>query len=150
MLTFGMSSRAKHAGASRDSKGRLLPGSTANPRGRPPRGFSFAEAVRERVDPEVLITRALEILDGADKKLALQAAKFLADRGWGKPIETVKLEALVEAATAPERVLPDNWDSFSLEEKRRHLDRLAPRPIPLVPEVVMRQIPTRVIHEEEL
>lgn len=57
--------RLDSRGVLRDARGRVLAGSKgANPKGRPRTGTSFAEAVREHVDPIELIRIAMAIARG--------------------------------------------------------------------------------------
>lgn len=65
------------------------PGQSGNPKGRPRREDALAEAIREHVPPGALIAVAIRVID--DPKSApsvrLQAAQFLAERGYTKPVE---------------------------------------------------------------
>jgi hypothetical protein len=93
----------------RDAQGRLLPGHSGNPGGRPK---GFANLIREQTeDGAELVRIALETLRGTlqrrewmgasegplevvttpSVKDSLDALKWLADRGWGKAVETVEL-----------------------------------------------------------
>jgi hypothetical protein len=68
-------------------------GQSGNPRGRPRRGDALAEAIRERVEPDRLIDVALAIIDSeaAPASVKLQAAQFLAERGYSRPAERTEL-----------------------------------------------------------
>ena len=83
----GPESRA--AEAPRDPRGRMLPGTTLNPGGRPKAWREFQDAVRER-SPEALaiIDRALKSKDPAQRQWA--AEKVLA-YGWGRPPQRVQI-----------------------------------------------------------
>jgi hypothetical protein len=64
------------------------PGNRANPGGRPK---SFGALVRQQTaDGAELVTIALEIVRARRKplKYRLQALEWLADRGWGKPVQS--------------------------------------------------------------
>lgn len=67
----------------RDSKGRFLPGSSANPGGRPKDIHNICGLARE-LAPEAIATLAQLMRDG-NEKVRLQAAISLLDRGLGKP-----------------------------------------------------------------
>lgn len=73
----------------RGPRGRWREGASGNPRGRPRRGDALAEAIRAEVSPQELIAVAREVI--ADKKapasVKLQAATFLAERGYARPAE---------------------------------------------------------------
>ena len=66
-------------------------GQSGNPAGRPRKGNTLAEAIRSGVSPEKIYQRVLEILASDDEKAAMQAANFLADRGWGKAPQTLEV-----------------------------------------------------------
>lgn len=74
--------------------GRFLPGNNANPAGRP-RGLA-AMVQAETRDGGELVTFMLKVLRDKDQKteLRMQAAQWLADRGFGKPV--VAIDATVE------------------------------------------------------
>ena len=80
-------------------------GRSANPGGRSPRvgpnGESIAELIRGRT--KELIDCAFEIAlnPSTETKDALSAWFGLLDRGWGKPKESVDLDARVEGAGIP-------------------------------------------------
>lgn len=61
-----MDSPVKQVENRRDEKGRMLPGSTANPNGRPPKGWTWADCIREAAE---------EVIDG--KQIKKHAAKAL-------------------------------------------------------------------------
>jgi hypothetical protein len=81
---------------------RWKPGQSGNPKGRPRKGDALAEVIREKVDPQQLIDVALAVM--ADQKspasVKLQAASFLAERGWQRPTQSHEL--LVSGAEDPE------------------------------------------------
>lgn len=67
----------------------FAPGNRANPGGRPK---SFGALIRQQTDDGAeLVAIALEIVRARRKpvKYRLQALEFLADRGWGKPVQEV-------------------------------------------------------------
>ena len=73
---------------------RWKPGQSGNPAGRKPTGLAFAERVREKVDPDIVIDAALKILRTAEKESdRLAAATFLRDSGWVKPPVQLSIEA---------------------------------------------------------
>jgi len=63
------------------------PGQSGNPRGRPRAGLAFAERVRERVDPDMVIELAMRV--ASDESLSPQERLIalwpLIDRGYVKP-----------------------------------------------------------------
>lgn len=63
------------------------PGQSGNPKGRPRTGLAFAERIRERVSPDVVIDLAMAV--AADETLTaerrLAALLPLVDRGYTKP-----------------------------------------------------------------
>lgn len=85
-----------------------------NPRGRPRTGFALAEKIRERVDPDMIISIAGQYLALAGKfvdneknplrdRVAVALQRFsavlaLADRGYMRPVSTVAIAAV----TTPE------------------------------------------------
>lgn len=72
----------------RDEKGRLLPGSTANPSGRPKKLREFQQALEAQFyDQAFLVMR--ELLASPDDKVRVQALKELWDRMFGKPAQAV-------------------------------------------------------------
>ena len=72
-------------------------GVSGNPLGRPPKYISIADAVRNIVDPVELAEFVYEIWQDEDGTRSdqerWQAMQWLADRGWGKPVESYKIEA---------------------------------------------------------
>ncbi|MGY3265812.1 hypothetical protein [Lysobacter sp. HA35] len=84
---------------------RFKPGKSGNPGGRSPRVGPNGETIVQlcRAKTNALIERAAAIaLDPmAEHKDALTAIFGLLDRGWGKPKESVDLDARVEGAAIP-------------------------------------------------
>ena len=71
----------------RDSKGRFLPGSVGNPKGRPKK-----EPIKKAVEYEILdsarieaITRLIELVHSEDDTVAIQACIEILDRTLGTP-----------------------------------------------------------------
>ena len=68
----------------RDKKGRLLPGSTANPNGRPPAGLSIQEIFRDHKDAKAMIDKLYKIAGTIDSdkphKDAMAALKTILER----------------------------------------------------------------------
>jgi hypothetical protein len=98
----------------RDENGRLLPGHTANPNGRPKKGLSMTDLLSARLDEmsasdakggtvggkemvvQALIKAALTLLSDKrteiSKDVAMRAVTAIFDRLDGKPAETVRHE----------------------------------------------------------
>ena len=91
--------------AKKDNPGssRFKPGQSGNPGGRSPRVGPNGETVAQlaRAHTSDAIARMVAILKGSDDDLALRAAMALLDRGWGKPKESVDLDARVEGNGVP-------------------------------------------------
>lgn len=54
---------------------------------------SLQQAIRDKVDPNIIVDFAIEILSNktGSAKDRMWAAEFLADRGWGKPSLSVQI-----------------------------------------------------------
>lgn len=70
----------------------FVKGQSGNPRGRPPRAKSLAEAVRRITDPQELAEAVVLIARGGNLKDKRWAIEWLADRGWGKAMSGPDLE----------------------------------------------------------
>lgn len=68
----------------RDSRGRLLPGSTANPNGRPPAGKTLVDSFRDNPKCQSIVDKLFEVAgtlgDPKPHREALQAAKLVIER----------------------------------------------------------------------
>ena len=68
----------------RDARGRLLPGSTANPNGRPPAGMTVVERFRDHQGAQDIINKLFKVASTLDDdkphKEAIQAAKLIVER----------------------------------------------------------------------
>ena len=95
-------------------------GPSLNPGGRPRRGESLAEAVRELVEPAELIGFLLAIMRSPVMRIAdrLTAAGQLLDRGWGKALQPSEISV---NATGE---LPAEWGALSPDERAAHLRAL--------------------------
>ena len=91
----------------------FLPGVSGNPGGRPK---GLARRVRDLVgdDGAVIADYMLAVMrdDRERTRDRLEAARFLADRGWGKPVQAVELDV----ATLSPALDPDRLASLSTEE----------------------------------
>lgn len=98
---------------------RWLPGVSGNPKGRPRSGLAFAERVRERVDPDLIIDLAMQV--AADETLSpstrLAALWPLIDRGFIKPPTTIAAQVQTTTTTR-------DWSVVPLEERRALLEQL--------------------------
>jgi hypothetical protein len=74
----------------RDARGRLLPGFTANPSGRP----AIIKEVRElaRAHVPAAIERLAELVNSPNETIALAAIDQLLNRVYGKPVQAVENE----------------------------------------------------------
>lgn len=81
-------SHAKQATSkpARDAKGRLLPGHTANPHGRPPAAFSATDIIRARVAERPRVIDQLFAAADAGEAWAIQ---YIIDRIEGRPKQSV-------------------------------------------------------------
>ena len=79
-------------GVLRDSQGRVVKGSKpVNPGGRP-KGVGIVREIAQQYTEES-IEKLREIMHNADKpRDQLEAAKYLLDRGWGKPATSVEVQ----------------------------------------------------------
>lgn len=91
----------------------FMPGQSGNPGGRP-RGL--ARRVRELVgdDGTMIADYMLAVMrdDRERTRDRLEAGRFLADRGWGKPVQAVELDV----ATLSPALDPDRLATLSTEE----------------------------------
>ncbi len=71
------------------------PGQSGNPAGRPPRGDTLTDALRDLLGPthrRKLAKRLLDLAHSDDESVALAALKYIYDRVDGRPAETVHQE----------------------------------------------------------
>jgi len=71
----------------RDENGRVVSG-VLNPNGRPPKGESLTEVLRERLDKEEIADRLIALAMDGD----VPALKYIYDRIDGRPKESVSME----------------------------------------------------------
>jgi hypothetical protein len=112
-----------NAPAQRDARGRLLPGSTANPSGRP----RVVEAVREMAAAHApaALAKIAELIGSPDPRVALAASQEILNRYAGKPVQPTEadvrtlnmnqayLDAMKLVNLNPPRVATD--DTFTVE-----------------------------------
>lgn len=95
-------------------------GVSGNPAGRPKKLEAFAERVRERVDPDLVIDLAMRVAE--DEKLApstrLAALWPLVDRGWVKPPADARVH--VEGSTTS----GTDWSAVPIEARLAALQAL--------------------------
>jgi len=82
---------------------RFKPGQSGNPGGRSPRVGPNGETVAQlaRAHTAEAVERLVRVMRGADDDLALKAVQAILDRGWGKPKESVDLDANVTGNVIP-------------------------------------------------
>lgn len=69
----------------------FVPGQSGNPNGRPKVDFEVRELAREH--GREAVERLVEIMRGDNLSLARAACESLLDRGFGKPVQAVGIEA---------------------------------------------------------
>ena len=69
------------------------PGQTGNPKGRPPKGRSLAERTRKKWNPSRAVRFYLGVVEDEtnDIRVRMDAANWLSDRAYGKPVSTLEL-----------------------------------------------------------
>lgn len=105
----------------RGVSGRFLPGNNANPGGRPK---GLAALVRaETKDGAELVAYMLNVLRAPKQPTALRmlAAQWLADRGFGKAVQTVELDASVDATVTHREALRAHVEEADVERLTRAL-----------------------------
>lgn len=60
--------------------------------GRPPLEKSLTKALRDKVDPQTMADRILELARDDDKSVALRAATYIYDRLDGTPIQSLRTQ----------------------------------------------------------
>jgi hypothetical protein len=81
----------------RAANGHLLPGSTANPYGRPKRGLALSDVIRDKLSQKPDGESATNLEAILSKTIAqakegdAQARQWLSDRGWGRAPETIEV-----------------------------------------------------------
>lgn len=76
--------------------GSFAPGKSGNPGGRPKGLTEIRELAREH--GPWAITRLRELAEGGDGKVAVAAVRELLDRGYGRPVQAVEVDARVHAS----------------------------------------------------
>tara|TARA_Y100000593_G_C4271266_1_gene317501 strand:+ start:146 stop:529 length:384 start_codon:yes stop_codon:yes gene_type:complete len=99
----------------RDALGRLLPGSTANPNGRPPAGKTIVDQFRDNPNAQAVINKLFNVANTLDQdkphKDAISAAKLIVER-------------LVPSLKASEHIVNDQSDQpFILMPEPREPDK---------------------------
>lgn len=111
--------------------GLFKPGTSGNPRGRPPKGESLAEIVRRTVDPHELAQILLSIARNTEAKNSdrIAAVQAIADRGWGRPLSTIDVEARFRIAPSDQgRFAPLSTETLAELAGVVVLDALPPAP----------------------
>lgn len=98
---------------------------SGNGRGRPKRGLSVAEAVREQVSVEELISFAVSVYQNENVAMRerLIAYKELWDRGYGKSLQTLDLNL----GKQEQWIEPLGWGQMSSDDKFAFLDDVRAR-----------------------
>lgn len=103
--------RKKQASPARDERGRILPGHTGNPNGRPPKGYSITETLKAMMDEKPEIKQALgtKLVEMALKG-DLAAIKLLMSYIDGNPVQRNELTGKDGEALTTQAViyLPSN------------------------------------------
>jgi hypothetical protein len=76
--------------------GSFTPGKSGNPGGRPKAMTEIRELAREHGPWAIL--RLRELAEGEDGKVAVAAVRELLDRGYGRPVQAVEVDARVHAS----------------------------------------------------
>ncbi len=92
-LTGKGKAAAKIPAPGRDTRGRFLPGASANPKGRPLENVEVKELARAQ-GPAAII-RLTQLMHCDDPQTCIAAAKALLDRGFGRPEQTIAVDATV-------------------------------------------------------
>jgi hypothetical protein len=126
----------------RDTHGRFLKGASANPKGRPLENVEVKELAR-RQGPAAIV-RLTQLMHCDDPQVCIAAARALLDRGFGRPEQSIALDATIQdytreyngpvidvsdpisLATAYQEIMRGNRDSRSLIIEHK--------PLPPVPE----------------
>jgi hypothetical protein len=92
-------------------------GQSGNPKGRASAGAKFARVIRSRTnDGQALLEFALEVMEGkhgAELSDRIDALKWLADRGWGKAVETVVLEDESQREVQPDAIATEQLEAVA-------------------------------------
>jgi hypothetical protein len=91
-----MSEPGNRAGTGRDANGRMVPGTTLNPSGRPKVVEEFRARARKAVDEKIVARWIREVED--DGPDWVKCSELLAAYGYGKPSQSVELNADVTAS----------------------------------------------------
>jgi len=101
------------------------PGISGNAKGRPRTGLAFSERIRERLDPDVVITLLLRHLADEDVPIAARLASALPYIGAGYAKPATATDLTINGST-PTR----DFSAMSLDERRELLGRL--RAVPAI------------------
>lgn len=100
--------------------GSFKPGVSGNPAGRPPKiAGAFAERVREKVSPDLVIDLALKVANDEklDARERLTALWPLVDRGWTKPPAGLDLNVGGAQSSG------EDWSRVPLDVRKAELER---------------------------
>lgn len=98
-------------GDGRDQYGRLLPGTTANPLGRPQRKYTLTSAIRRGLDPERFADSLLRDAYAGDN----QARKMVLQYAEGLPVQIIRHQGIPQAQSV--FVLPSNGHELQIPDQ---------------------------------
>ncbi len=112
---------------SRDERGRYVPGTSGNPGGRP--RYALANAIRRAVPVDELVEFFRDVWADVTRPMADRqwAAQQLADRGWGRPVQQVELDAAIGNVPEPSGM---DFGRLTLEQKRSLMEILRQARLP--------------------
>lgn len=77
----------------REEDGRFKPGQSGNPSGRPKANHKVTELARRYTEEAVATLATLMVDEGVSARARIAAANSLLDRAWGRPPQSIELDA---------------------------------------------------------